>query len=107
MSTQVSDSDQRHTANTYCTLKRGYDTIPKSLCERLVKNGANVQLNSEVVKIHEEKGEYSIKVEYILDGTTDKISCKFLVLAIPKLALQKLSNNNEFMNSQPNLSLSP
>ena len=90
------------TVDTYYTLKHGYDTIPTNLCERLAKNGTNVQLNSEVVKIHEEKGEFPIKVEYVVDGTTEEVSCKFLVLAIPKLALLKLSNNNEFLSSQPN-----
>ena len=76
----------------FYTLKHGFDQIVKELRNKL--KGTQVQLNSELISFKQDSNEFPINVSYREGHAEKKIRCKYLVLAIPRLALKKLGKYN-------------
>ena len=89
---------------TFYTLRHGYDQIIEELQKNLPES--QVQLNSEVRSFDKDSKDFPIIVNYKECGVDKKIRCKCLILAIPKLALKKLSSYNPKLGEDINFNKS-
>lgn len=93
----------------FCTLKYGFDFLPVTLAKKFTENGGEIRFLSEVTTINEPiKDDDSITVQYAVLGedrtktVVKSVRCKNLILALPKISLQKLATTNDWFNKVEN-----
>jgi monoamine oxidase len=90
---------------SFHTLGPGYETLPDTLAALIAKQGAVIELGSEVVAIDREDDGRLLVSARQTDGTTRRVRATDVVLAVTQLALQRLipyvpffRESEQFMN---------